>query len=78
MKPADVQHPEVTAVAREAWRAGREREFETLVAYLHRDPGLEELTALAAHLPWSGAALARALSSLRRRVGELAGVPAHE
>ena len=73
MKPAD--DPLESArrgVAREAWRAGREREFELLSPYLDRDPGQEELAVLSVQLPWSGAALSRALASLRRRARELA------
>jgi hypothetical protein len=73
MKPAEDQMEIAErVVAREARRAGREREFETLVPFLHRDPGHEEMAALAQRLPWSGAALKRALDSLRRRVRELA------
>ena len=77
MKPAD--EPMETAersVAREAWRAGRERELATLLPYLHRDPADEELALLEVQLPWTGAAFARALASLRRRFRELAQEPA--
>jgi hypothetical protein len=73
MKPADDQMEAAERrAAREAHRAGREREFETLAHYLHRDPRQAEIEQLHARLPWSGATLQLALASLRRRVRELA------
>jgi hypothetical protein len=76
MKPVADASPDLLSpterAAREARRAGREREFEALAPYLERDPRQQELELLRTQLRWSDAALELALASLRRRVRELA------